>query len=256
MALITLISPAKTQNFDPVSLAVSTSEVRFQQETQALVHLLKKYNSEKLGSLMDISQDLAELNVERYAAFSASYTEKNAKPALFAFEGDVYKSMDKRAYTKQQLTYAQNHLRILSGLYGLLRPLDKIQPYRLEMKTALPNKAGKNLYQFWGDKLTQLLNQDIANNNIKAVINLASNEYSKALKPKALQAEVITPQFKEFKEGKLRTVAIFAKQARGAMADFIIKNQPKTAKELKIFNEMGYEYNEGASKANEWVFSR
>lgn len=249
-----LLSPAKTQNFEPETILQPTSQPRFTTESYELVKTLRSYSKGELQELMSISPELAGLNQERFKNYKKTLDSSPAKAALYAFEGDVYKSLDKKNYSAEQLAYAQDHLRILSGLYGLLRPLDLIQPYRLEMKTALSTEVGKNLYQFWGDKITQLLAKDLGSD--RPVINLASKEYSKAVNLKSLPNPVVDLQFKEYKNGKLRTVAIFAKQARGAMANYAIVNTIQQAEELKLFNQDGYEYSSSESTAKEWVFVR
>jgi cytoplasmic iron level regulating protein YaaA (DUF328/UPF0246 family) len=256
MSLIAIISPAKTQNFSKEKIKHEVTQARFQAESKQLVNELKKLSEQDIQTLMGVSSDLAHLNKERFAAYAPEFTEQNAKAAMYAFEGDVYKSLEKKQYSAGQLSYAQKHLRILSGLYGLLRPLDLIQPYRLEMKTPLATQAGKNLYQFWDTKLTDTLNKDLEEIGGNTLINLASNEYSKALQLKKLNAKVITPQFKDYKDGKLKTIAIFAKQARGSMANYIIINKLQKPEKLKLFDAMGYSYDAKASTDTTWLFTR
>ena len=181
---------------------------------------------------------------------------KNAKAALFAFKGDVYGGIDIEHFTEDDFEYAQNHLRILSGLYGYLRPLDLIQPYRLEMKTKLANPRGDNLYQFWGERITQSLNKDIKKQEQPVLVNLASNEYFKSVKPKLLEGRILNITFKETKDGKTRIVAIFAKRARGMMADYIIRNRIEKPEDIKKFKQGGYRFNKALSDDKQWTFER
>ena len=205
---------------------------------------------------MDVSDKIAELNYERFQQFSTPFSTENARQALFAFKGDVYTGIDIENYNCKELDFAQDHLRILSGLYGLLRPLDLIQPYRLEMKTKLKNPRGKDLYTFWGDRLAKELTKELESQKQAVLVNLASNEYFKAINKKELKADIITPVFKEHKNGKYSVIAIFAKKARGMMSDFIIKNKIEDPERLKTFKQEGYEFSEPQSKGNELVFIR
>jgi len=194
-------------------------------DSQLLIEELRHYSPEQIRELMDVSDNIARLNVERYASFSLPFTPENARPALFAFKGDVYRGIPAGEYGEQELAFSQAHLRILSGLYGCLRPLDLIQPYRLEMKTRLKNPRGDNLYQFWGERITRCLNEELAKQKEPTLVNLASNEYFKAVKPKLLEGRLLQVNFKEVKNGKARVIAVFAKRARGMMADYIIRNR-------------------------------
>ncbi len=209
-----------------------------------------------LAKLMDISENLAELNYSRYQQWQPAFTPDNAKQALFAFKGDVYTGIPVEEYTAEDLAYAQQHLCILSGLYGLLRPLDLIQPYRLEMKIKLKNKRGADLYKFWNNHLTRAINETQQQQQQPVLINLASNEYYKALHSKKIAGRIITPQFKEFREGKYSTIALFAKRARGMMTDYILRNRLEDPETIKGFNREGYGYSEAHSADNEWVFVR
>lgn len=254
--MLTIISPSKTQDFSINEVPELFSQPALLEQSEVLVKELQKMSAADIAKLMDVSDKIARLNHERFQHFSPPFSLDNAKQALFAFKGDVYTGIDSKNYRQEELVFAQNHLRILSGLYGLLRPLDLIQPYRLEMKTKLRNPRGKDLYNFWGKRLTEGLNAAMAEQEHNVLVNLASNEYFKAIDKKELAAEIVTPVFKEFKNGKYSIVAIFAKKARGLMTDFIIKNKIKQPEKLKTFNQEGYEFSESQSKGNEWVFIR
>lgn len=254
--MLTILSPSKTQDFSSNGLPDLHSQPALLQQSEVLVKELQKQSAGDISKLMEVSDKIADLNWERFQQFSTPFSPENAKQALFAFKGDVYTGIDIENYRQEDLVFAQNHLRILSGLYGLLRPLDLIQPYRLEMKIKLPNPRGKNLYTFWGNRLTEALNEALAEQENEVLVNLASNEYFKAINKKELKAGIVTPVFKEFKNGKYSTIAIFAKKARGLMTDFIIKNKIDQPEKLKTFHQEGYEYSETHSKANEWVFIR
>ncbi|GAB3014344.1 peroxide stress protein YaaA [Cyclobacterium sediminis] len=250
--MIVLISPAKTLDYNPTAISIKSQPV-FKKEIAELVSIMKKKSGKAIQDLMGVSENLADLNVERYKQFSDVFNEENAKQALLAFKGDVYTHIDVASFSEEDFSFAQEHLRILSGLYGLLRPMDMIQPYRLEMGVKLKNKRGKNLYEFWGDKITKALNE-IADE--QPVINLASKEYFKAVKKKALKSQLVSPVFKEYKNGSYKNIGIFSKQARGLMTDFIIKNKVEDPEMLKTFNEGKYEYSESKSSSDEWVFIR
>lgn len=257
--MLTILSPSKTQDYtddivDPT--AIRHTEPALLSESQTLVELLRQQSPDELAQLMNVSDSLAALNHERYRHFSPPFTPDNARQALLAFRGDVYTDLAVEEYASEDFAFAQSHLRILSGLYGLLRPLDLIQPYRLEMKTALENPRGRNLYQFWGDRLTKQLNAALAEQPHPTLINLASNEYVKAINRKSLNAPVVTPVFREDKNGQLKTVAIYAKRARGKMANFIIRERIDDPQQLKTFGEDRYEYHKPLSSSQEWVFIR
>ncbi len=257
--MITLLSPSKTQA-DPNEPADhqhrETTTPAFLPDAVELVRTLQQQSPGELAQLMSVSETLAELNYARYQRFGPPFTADNARLALLTFRGDVYTDIAVDTYYSADFTFAQQHLRILSGLYGLLRPLDLMQPYRLEMGTALSTARGNNLYRFWGDRLSDHLTETLATQETPTVINLASQEYFKSINPKKLGAPVITPLFKEYKNGKLRTVAIYAKRARGKMANFIVKNRIDAPDQLKTFNEDRYEYHEVASTVQQWVFVR
>lgn len=254
--MLTIISPSKTQDFSSNGAPDLHSQPALLEQSQVLVKELQKQSAGDISKLMAVSDKIAELNYERFQNFSPPFSLDNAKQALFAFKGDVYTGIDIKHYRQEDLVFAQNHLRILSGLYGLLRPLDLIQAYRLEMKIKLQNPRGKDLYTFWGSRLTDALNAAMAEQENPVLVNLASNEYFKAINKKELKAPIVTPVFKEFKNGRYSIVAIFAKKARGLMTDFIIKNKIDQPEKLKTFNLEGYEYSETQSKATEWVFIR
>jgi len=254
--MIITLSPSKGQDFDTPAPTDKYSIPEMLDESKQLVNEAKKLDVKDIRELMDVSENIAILNVERFHTWQTPFTPENAKPAIFAFKGDVYSGIQIEKYTEEDLEYAQEHLRILSGLYGVLKPLDLIQPYRLEMKTKLNNPRGQNLYQFWGDRITEVLNRDLEKQIEKVLVNLASNEYFKAVKPKKLIGRLLNITFKEIKNGEARVVAIFAKRARGMMADFIIRNRIEHAEEIKEFGAGGYSYSPQESTENNWVFTR
>jgi cytoplasmic iron level regulating protein YaaA (DUF328/UPF0246 family) len=253
--LITL-SPSKGQDFEVVLPTSMHSQPRQLKQSQDLIDVLKQYDVATIRQMMTVSEKIAQLNVKRFSTFSQPFTTDNAKPALFAFTGDVYSGIKKEHYNKEDLAYAQQHLRILSGLYGALRPMDLIQPYRLEMKTKLKTPRGNTLYQFWDERITDSLNHDLETQQEATLINLASNEYFKAVKPKKLQGRLLNIAFKETKEDKTRIIAIFAKRARGMMTDFMLKHRIEYSEDLKAFNQAGYTYAPSISTTDQWVFTR
>ncbi len=247
--MITLISPAKTLDLNSTDVTVYTTP-DFQKETFELVSIMKKKTSDEIRQLMGVSENIATLNEKRYKEFKKTFDPDNAKQALLAFKGDVYTKIDVDNFSEEDFEFAQQHLRILSGLYGLLKPLDLIQPYRLEMGIRLENKNGKNLYEFWDARIAKAINE-VAKG--EPIVNLASQEYFKAVDQKALKSEIVSPVFQEYKNGKYQVIGIFAKQARGMMTDFIIKNRINDPEQLKTFNEAGYElYGDGS----DWRFVR
>ncbi len=249
-----IISPAKTLDFETPAISNIHTQPQFAENAQILVNILKKYTKLEISNLMKLSDNLANINVERYKNWQLPFTPKTAKQALFAFKGDVYTGLDAETLSEDDLNFAQQHLRILSGLYGLLRPLDLIMPYRLEMGKGIKTQAGTNLYHFWGEQLTNALN-----NNAKgqgALINLASNEYFKAVKPKTLTANIITPVFKDKKNGQYKVISFFAKKARGMMVRYIIDNRITTPQNIKDFKSGGYYFSLEQSTQNNWVFLR
>ena len=254
--MLILLSPAKGQNFEPSQTAVHVSEPRLLSKSNELIEILRLYSPDELMTLMNVSEKIGNLTAERFASFTTPFNELNAKPAAFAFSGDVYKGLAIDDFTESDLEFAQNHLRILSGLYGVLRPLDLIQPYRLEMGTRLDTKAGSDLYQYWGSSISESLMADLEEHEDDLVINLASNEYFKAVSASGIHTNITTPVFKDFKNGKYKIISFFAKNARGAMARWIVKEKVKKAIDLVNFREDGYEYNEELSEVNSPVFLR
>ncbi|GJM61340.1 MULTISPECIES: peroxide stress protein YaaA [Persicobacter] len=254
--MIAIISPAKSQDFSIDIRTEAFSQPTFLNESKKLISSLKKYKKEDLKSLMEISDNLAELNYDRYRNFHLPFTSENARQALLAFKGDVYTGIDAHNLSDEDLIFAQDHLRILSGLYGYLLPLDLIQPYRLEMKIKLPTKGNDNLYQFWDDRITKALNADLEQEENPVLINLASNEYFKSIQKKVVKGQIITPIFKEKKGDSYKTIALFAKKARGQMVRFMITHRIQNPEDLKAFDQDGYQFNEALSKGNDWVFTR
>ncbi len=255
--MLLVISPAKSLDFSVQTTIKTNSVPPFLNDSLTLVNELKKFRTEDLSKLMNISAKLAELNYERFIKWHQPFTNENAKPALFVFKGDVYQGLDIQSLNEKDVLFANQNLRILSGLYGVLKPLDLIQEYRLEMGTKLENPKGKNLYEFWGDKITGEINKAIEQSSgEKVLINLASNEYFKSIQKKKLNYEVITPVFKDYKNGQYKIISFYAKKARGLMSRFIIQNRIEKAEEIKAFNLADYHYNEECSKDKEWVFTR
>ncbi|MFT6715700.1 MAG: cytoplasmic iron level regulating protein YaaA (DUF328/UPF0246 family) [Saprospiraceae bacterium] len=254
MSLIILLSPAKKLNFDCPIPELNYQEPVFWEKTTLLAKTLKKLSVKKIGKLMHLSLDLSSLNHDRYQKFQIEQTKKISKPAMFVFNGEVYTGLDAQSFNKKDLAYADKHLRILSGLYGILKPLDFIQPYRLEMGTKLTVRKSKNLYQFWDEDICNEINSSLTESDV--IINLASNEYFKAAKEKELATRIITPTFKDFKNGEYKTVMVYAKKSRGQMAKFIVQNQISDPEKLKLYDTGGYEFNEKLSSADNWVFTR
>lgn len=254
--MLCLLSPSKTLDLEPLKKSVKTTEPALIEETQKLVPILKKKSRRDLMALMDISEKLASLNVERYKAFRYPFPAEESKPALFMFKGDVYEPIEPASYTVKQLQFANDHIRILSGLYGILRPLDNMFPYRLEMGTKLKNPRGENLYDFWGDRITEEINEQAAKIKAEAVLNLASEEYFSAVKVKKLKAPLINIVFKEWKNDSYRIIALFAKKARGGMADYIVKNGLTRIKDLPSVTFDGYRYDKKLSDEQNYVYTR
>jgi cytoplasmic iron level regulating protein YaaA (DUF328/UPF0246 family) len=254
--MLHIISPAKSLELEKPFPSVIPSDSLFHKESATLAGILKKLNTEDLIELMDISPKLAELNFSRNQLLKFPIKDNTARPALFTFDGEVYTGLDAFSMKKKQIDFAQNHLRILSGLYGLLKPLDLILPYRLEMGTELKNKEGKNLYQFWGEKITQALNDDLKKLNSDTLINLASNEYFNVIHPKKLKGKIIQIEFKEKKGDAYKVVSFTAKKARGLMSRFIIDHQLKKVNDLKAFDIEQYQFNPHLSKEATFVFTR
>lgn len=254
--MLIVISPAKTLDFEMPSPLKKFTQPRFLDESQQLIDELRELDPLQISELMTISDKLGELNHHRFMNWSTPFTRKNAKQALFAFRGDVYTGLDADSFDADDIDFAQRHLRILSGLYGLLRPLDLMQPYRLEMGTGFANRRGKNLYSFWGERITDALRSEFGKQRRPVLVNLASGEYFKAVHPKLLAAEVIAPIFKERKNDDYKIVSFFAKKARGLMSAYIIKHRLTEVEALKDFAVDGYRYDPRQSNAQEWVFTR
>ncbi len=251
-----IISPAKSLDFDSAIPYNGESEFRFIEEPIKIVKELNTYNINKISSLMKVSEKLAELNFMRFKDWKHPFERNEARQAMYAFKGDVYVGLDVYTLSEDDLNYIQNKLRILSGLYGLLRPFDLILPYRLEMGTKLGIEKSKNLYTFWANKITELLKSDMEANNHNVLINLASNEYFKSIKTKELGFPIITPVFKDYKNGEYKIISFYAKKARGLMTRFIVQNRIQKTEELRAFNLDGYYYNNDLSKENAPVFTR
>lgn len=253
--MLVLLSPAKKLNENHAVLENATIP-QFVDEAEKLINNLRKYSPKKLGKLMSLSDALAELNVERYQSWSKIHNEATAKTAALIFDGEVYSGLAANTFTKKQMEYAQNNLRILSGLYGILKPLDMVHPYRLEMGTKLKTGRKNNLYEFWGDKIVNEVNALLKAQEEPILVNLASNEYFKVINAKKLKGSVVTPVFKDFNNGQYKTVMVYAKKARGMMANYTLKNKLTKVEDLKGFDADGYCFNAAASKGNELVFLR
>ncbi|MBT2968630.1 MAG: hypothetical protein B6D72_07060 [gamma proteobacterium symbiont of Ctena orbiculata] len=254
--MLLTISPAKTLDYETPPVTSSHTKPAFLKQSRQLVNILRSYSAMDLAELMKLSMKLSELNFDRYHSWKTPFTLNNAKQAALAMKGDVYSGLDAETLNKKGFEFAQQHLRILSGLYGVLRPLDLMQPYRLEMGTKLPNDKGKDLYAFWGEQITRAINRDLKAQGDDVLINLASNEYFKSIKPRLIEGRIITPQFKERKNGSYRMIGVFAKRARGLMSRFIIDNRLRHPEEIQQFNSDGYRYNKRLSRENQWVFTR
>ncbi|MGK0309356.1 MAG: cytoplasmic iron level regulating protein YaaA (DUF328/UPF0246 family) [Lentimonas sp.] len=254
--MLVLLSPAKSLDYETPALVNKATQPRFAKDSCALIEALKELDPTAIGELMHISPKLAELNYARYQNYQTTPTKDNSRQAILAFTGDVYQGMTLANWSQKDFDTAQSQIRILSGLYGVLRPLDCIQPHRLEMGTKLKTARGDNLYKFWGSAITEQLNQDIKKSGSDFVINLASNEYFSSVKPKELKGTVVTPVFKDEKNGVFKTISFYAKKARGMMADFIVRNQIESSEGLKAFNTNGYQFNAEASESNTLTFLR
>jgi hypothetical protein len=254
--MLTILSPAKSLNFDAQISNIKITIPIFLDQSKILVDKLKKLSEKDLEKLMAISPKLAELNWQRFQDFKLPFSEKNSKPALFLFDGDVYGAMQISSYNKQDLEFAQNHLRILSGLYGVLKPLDLMQAYRLEMSTNTKKLIGENLPQFWQEKLVNFFNNELEKQKEKTIINLASEEYFAAINSKKINGKIINIVFKENKNGTFKTIGLMAKKARGLMADFIIKNKIEKSNDLKDFRIENYQFKKEFSDQSNWHFYR
>ncbi len=254
--MLALISPAKKLDTDTNRDFLNTTTPSLLDEAQALAEQLKTFSQNDLSQLMNVSDKLAALNHQRYQEFSTPFTKDNAQPALAVFRGDTYVGLDVDTLSEDEVSYAQNHLGILSGLYGFLRPLDLMQAYRLEMGTSLSNARGKNLYEFWGNLITKACNDTVKDHEDKTIISLASNEYIHAVQPEDFDGDFITCHFKEIKNGQPKTIGLFAKRARGMMARFMIQNCIETPEGLKDFDSDGYSFAAELSNQHEFVFTR
>lgn len=253
--MIVLLSPAKTLDFETEAVTSSASQPEFLNEAEQLISKLKKLSSNQVQKLMSVNPEIAELNVQRFQTWQTPFHGGNAKQAMLSFTGEVYRGLSANTFNEPEFEFAQQHLRILSGLYGILRPLDLIQPYRLEMGTKFKmNSKAENLYQFWGTKIKDYLESEEAKNQV--IINLSSNEYFKVVCPKDLNNKVIHCHFKDFKNGEYKMLMTYAKNARGAMARYIVKNQIETVEGLKGFDLNNYRYNEQLSDETNFTFTR
>lgn len=254
--MLTILSPAKTLDFSKKINHESYSIPEHLAKSEQLVDSLKKKSPKKLCELMNISPKLGQLNYERFQEWAIPFDEQSAKQAIFVFKGDVYVGLDIDQFNEEDLMFAQDHLRVLSGLHGLLRPLDLIQPYRLEMGTKLKYRRRNNLYEFWGDIITESVQATLDGQEDNILVNLASDEYFKSINKKKLKARIVTPIFKDFKNGEYKFLSFFGKKARGMMTRYILLNRINKVDDLKLFEEDGYFYNENLSTTDEFVFTR
>ena len=254
--MIALMNSSKTMDFEPAAGKLKHSVPQYLKDSQLLVDELRKLAEPEFSKLLKTSEKLTKLNIERYAKWQIKAERSTSKQALLAFRGDIYSGMEVDNYKVEEFEFVQNHVRILSGLYGILRPLDLIQPYRLEMATKLATARGKNLYQFWGTKINESISKLLKREKSGVLINLCSMEYFTSIKAASLDAMVITPIFKEYRNGSYRFVTLYAKKARGMMCNYIIQNHLRDVNDLKSFNVEGYRYNNKISSDYEWAFTR
>jgi hypothetical protein len=254
--MLVLLSPAKSLDWSPVPAALPATEPVLQSDMGVLMRVMKGKSAQDLSSLMHLSDSLSTLNHERYTAMTGAPDAALGRPAALAFNGDVYRGLSARTLTEADLEWANGRLAILSGLYGVLRPLDRIEPYRLEMGTRLPTRRGSHLYDFWDDRVTKVLNGWLKTHDPAVVVNLASNEYARVVKKKLLNARIVTPLFKEIDKGKVKTISFFAKRARGMMARYIVEERIQDPKALLDFSGGGYRFDADLSQAESWVFTR
>ncbi len=254
--MLLVLSPAKSLDFETPSITSEFTLPQFIEDSAALVKELKKLSLKDVAELMSISDKLAALNVARFADWTKKFSIENSKQSILAFNGDVYDGLNASTFDKKKLAFAQDHIRILSGLYGVLRPLDLMQPYRLEMGTSFVNKKGKDLYAFWGDKVSLNLKSELETHKNPVLLNLASDEYFKVINPKVLGVEIISPVFQDEKDGKFKIISFYAKRARGLMAKFIVENKIDHPKGIEDFNLDGYQFSSKESKPNSPVFRR
>ena len=253
--MLLVISPAKTLDFDSKPVTNTFSQPRYLEQSALLIEQLQQYSVNDIASLMKLSDKLAGLNFARFSTWQPPFDKDNAKQALLAFKGEVYTGLDADTLDEKGFKFAQQHLRILSGLYGVLKPLDLIQAYRLEMGTKLKNSRGKDLYQFWDNQLRESIEVELADND-NVLVNLASNEYFKALQAKQLKARIITPIFKDWKNGQYKIISFYAKKARGLMSRYIIDHQIDEPEQMKDFDSDGYRFSLEMSQGDDWVFIR
>lgn len=254
--MLALISPAKTLDYTTALPTDTHTQPRLLEQSQQLIDVCRKLSATEIASLMTVSEKIANLNVERFRDWNAEFDFSNARQALFAFKGDVYTGLDAYHLKDHDIDFAQQHLRMLSGLYGLLRPLDLMMPYRLEMGTKLKNSRGNNLYEFWGSIITDQINRDLAEIDAKLLVNLASDEYYKSVNEKKIRAEIIKPVFLDQKNGKYKVISFYAKKARGLMARYLIENKLSQLEQLKAFDSEGYYFDAESSSDKELVFKR
>ena len=254
--MLIVLSPAKTLDLETGYSAPAVSQPEFLTDTRKLVKIMRGYSAQGLGKLMHTSEAISTLNEARYKAFRTPFSEDNARPSIFTFKGDVYTGLEAAKFSDTDLEYAQDHLRILSGLYGALKPLDLMQAYRLEMGTELANERGKNLYAFWGDKVTKAIGKALKAQGDNVLVNLASNEYFSVLDRKKLGADIVSPVFKDYSSGQYRVLSFFAKQARGRMAAWILQNRVEDVQALAKFRLDGYRYSKDESTPEKPVFLR
>ena len=254
--MLIVISPAKKLDYSSPVAAKNHSQPELLDHSAELLQGLKKLSPQDVCALMGLSDNLGALNYERFQAWDRPFTEDNAKPAILAFKGDVYQGLDADSMTDKQLEWAQGHLRILSGLYGLLRPMDLMQPYRLEMGTRFANQRGKDLYQFWGNIITDEINSLLSNAKSPVLLNLASNEYFKSVQQKNIAGRIVTPVFMDKKGDKYKIVSFYAKKARGLMSAYIIKIKITAVEGIKKFDVDGYRFNSAMTDGDSWVFTR
>lgn len=254
--MLLVVSPAKKLDFESPLATTKTSQATMLEHSEVLIERCVKLSPDQIASLMKLSDKLAGLNAARFGQWSLPFTTDNSRQAVLAFNGDVYSGLDAASFSDDDFNFSQKNFRILSGLYGLLKPLDLIQAYRLEMGTKLDNPRGSNLYQFWGNIITEELNKTLAEHNDDVLINLASNEYFKAVNKKVLNATIITPQFKDWKNGQYKMISFYAKKARGLMARYIIQNKLTTVEQLKSFDLAGYQFSSEFTDGNDLVFTR
>ena len=254
--MLTLLSPAKSLDFETPSPTGKATQPQLLDDSSVLVEAMRDFTAKELSSLMKISGRLGALNFRRFEAWSLPFTKDNAKQAIVAFQGDVYVGMDAGSFSTEEFAFAQKHVRILSGLYGVLRPLDLIQPYRLEMGTRLENDRGKNLYEFWGDRITDRLNRDLRSQKSGVVVNLASVEYFKSVNVDKLDADIVSPVFRDERNGTYKIISFYAKKARGMMTGWMVRNGIDDPKKLKGFDVAGYRYSEEMSEPGKPTFIR